>query len=504
MPVSRPGAVGGDDNGFTIVEVLVAIAVISTTMLSLGPLFVITMKVNHQQSNRQSAIQAADDAMERARALQVSALLTGRDLESTRLQAVAAPDEVKKLLAGNLANAASLATEVTARRYLAFDEEAGTGAGPSAILPTTFNPIVLSGVQYRQNWFVGRCGRISPATDGLAESVSRPCLAGELGVGYVPLYRVVVSVGWTDRFCPTECTYVTSTLISSKTQEPVFSIRDSISRVKITTVPSAQTNTVTGVLNPPLAFTADGTGVVWKATGLPAGLSIDPVSGTISGTPTTAATYATQVTATDAYGQEDYVTFGWVIRPVPAVASQGTISIPGGTAYTKTFTATNGTTPYTWSWSGTPTAAWPTGTPPGLSLDPATGTVSGTPNVTGSTSVTVTVTDRSGVTGTRTFTWTVPVLSINNVTLPASSKIGTAISPLTVVAAGGVTPYTTWSDNGTLPAGLSINPATGVISGTPTGPPKTYPNVTITVTDSSANTAARSVSKIIGSWRVVV
>jgi hypothetical protein len=41
-----------------------------------------------------------------------------------------------------------------------------------------------------------------------------------------------------------------------------------------------------------------------------------------------------------------------------------------------------------------------------------------------------------------------------------------------------------------LPAGLSINPATGDITGTPTGPPGTA-TVTIGVVDAAANTTSR-------------
>ncbi len=499
MPVRRPSTVGADD-GFTIIEVLVSIAVISITMLSLGPLFVITMRVNHQQSDRQSAIQAADDAMERARALQVSAMLTGRDLGSTTQQAVTAPDQVKILLAGDKATGTGLAAPGQAGKYLAYDKDATTDSGKTAILPTVPNPVTLSGVEYRQSWYVGLCGRPTPAEDGQPENASRACVAGRTGNGYTPMYHIVVAVGWAGRFCATECIYVSSSLISSKSQEPVFSIRDSISRVKITSTPTAQTGTVTAPITP-LPFTADGSQVTWRATGLPAGLTIGATDGVISGTPT-AAVNATnvQVIATDVNGQEDYVAFSWVIKAVPAVSAQANLSTPGGVALSRPFTVTNGTPPYVWSFTGTPTASWPTGTPPGLSIDSATGTVAGTPAVAGSTTVTVTVRDKHNVAGTRSFVWTVPALAVT-LAAPAAAKIGTAITPITPTATGGVQPYMTWSATG-LPAGLSIDSATGKISGTPTGTPKTYSNVMISVTDSSTDATARTASCAPFSWQV--
>ncbi len=79
--------------------------------------------------------------------------------------------------------------------------------------------------------------------------------------------------------------------------------------------PGTQTGTV-GVATS-LTMTASGgtPPYTWSATGLPAGLSINASSGVISGTPTTAATYTPNVTATDTASHNGSASFSWVINP---------------------------------------------------------------------------------------------------------------------------------------------------------------------------------------------
>lgn len=73
-----------------------------------------------------------------------------------------------------------------------------------------------------------------------------------------------------------------------------------------------------------------------------------------------------------------------------AVASSvvGLSGSPAGTAYNQMLTADSGTPAYTWSVSSG-------SLPPGLSLDPATGMISGTPTQPGSFSFTAQVADSS-------------------------------------------------------------------------------------------------------------
>ena len=82
------------------------------------------------------------------------------------------------------------------------------------------------------------------------------------------------------------------------------------------TNPGSQTGTVGTAASLQIAATdsASGQTLTYKATGLPAGLSISSATGLISGTPTTAATSTVTVTATDTTGASGSATFSWTIN----------------------------------------------------------------------------------------------------------------------------------------------------------------------------------------------
>jgi O-glycosyl hydrolase len=81
------------------------------------------------------------------------------------------------------------------------------------------------------------------------------------------------------------------------------------------TNPGSQTGTVGTAVSLQVHATDSGTGqtLSYTATGLPAGLTIAPATGLISGTPTTAGTNSVTVTATDGTGASGSASFTWTI-----------------------------------------------------------------------------------------------------------------------------------------------------------------------------------------------
>lgn len=239
-----------------------------------------------------------------------------------------------------------------------------------------------------------------------------------------------------------------------------FALTINSAPLKITTVPPLFTGTV-GV---PYAqtFTASGGALPYRwvvLTGNPGGLTLDPTSGTLQGTPQTAGTFNFTVQVSDSAGAQVSQAFSLVVNP-PALTITTASTLPGGTvgvSYRQTLSAVGGTAPYTWSVVS--------GAAPGLTLDPS-GTLSGTPAAPGAFTLTVQVKDTAGLLGTKTFTVSIAPASLT-ITTPAQLPDATlaALYSQTVTASGGTAPYT-WSTNG-LPDGLTIDAASGVISGVP-------------------------------------
>lgn len=145
-----------------------------------------------------------------------------------------------------------------------------------------------------------------------------------------------------------------------------------------TTVPSGQV----GVAYSVTLSAAGGSGAyTWKIAGaLPAGLSLDAASGSVSGVPTAGGSYAVTLTVADAADPANAASAAYTIPIAPATTPTATVDIVSprllpnatvGVAYSYTVLATNVRGTPKWDLAGG-------ALPPGMKLDPVTGVISGT------------------------------------------------------------------------------------------------------------------------------
>ena len=123
----------------------------------------------------------------------------------------------------------------------------------------------------------------------------------------------------------------------------------------------------------------------WVAgPGLPPGLSADSVAGLISGTPTTAGTYTVALTAANISGSAT-ATLTIVINPAITLTSPATASGQVGQSFTYQVTTASTVTNFSAS-----------GLPPGLTIDPNAGAISGAPTTAGVYAATLNLTTAEG------------------------------------------------------------------------------------------------------------
>lgn len=201
--------------------------------------------------------------------------------------------------------------------------------------------------------------------------------------------------------------------------------------------------------------------------------------GRLTGTPTTPGVYNFVVKYIDSVGSIGQKQIVLTVSPVNVLT--GTLPNPTvGQPYSATILAGGGSGGYVFTLdSGY--------LPPTLTLNGATGVISGTPSVSEQLSFVVRVTDSNGKFLLRSFSLTVGSFDINSPLLLPSATGGRFYSyTFTTNPAGAYT----WTTTSVLPTGLTLNAVTGVLSGTPLS------NTGVSTFAITAGTATTAVTKI--------
>jgi Putative Ig domain/Matrixin len=202
----------------------------------------------------------------------------------------------------------------------------------------------------------------------------------------------------------------------------------------------------------------------WQvATGaLPAGIGLNPNTGTLTGTPTDSGTSSVTVQMTDSKSQMALKGLTITVTGPPFdIATSALPTTTKGVSFSQQLNATGGKPSYTW-------AVTAGALPGGLGLTSATGIISGTPNAIGSFGFTATATDAESHTASKAFTITVVAPPLSAASVPALDGLKGSSFSYQLAATGG-TPSYTWSITaGALPSGLSLSSTVGLISGVPT------------------------------------
>jgi hypothetical protein len=196
-------------------------------------------------------------------------------------------------------------------------------------------------------------------------------------------------------------------------------------------------------------------------------------TGTLAGTPAagTGGAYAITFTATNSVGSSPAQAFTLNVEAPPAITSANSDTFTVGTADSFTVTTTGFPAP-TVSQTGT--------LPAGVTFNTGTKVLGGTATQTGTFNLVFTATNAVPPDATQNFTLNVicPTITVNPSTAMPEGLYQIAYGGATFTQSGSTGSTITWTAIG-LPAGLTINSATGVVSGTPTN---TVANAVVTVT----------------------
>jgi len=224
---------------------------------------------------------------------------------------------------------------------------------------------------------------------------------------------------------------------------------------------------------------------------LPSGLTLNPTTGVISGLPAVVGTvsFIVKVSVPNSCSTTQAYTLTTNCPPAVTLAPASLPNGAMGTAYSQVLSASPAGGSYMFTVaSGS--------LPAGLTLNSATGVLSGTPTANGSFTFTVTATGFGSCAGSRQYTVVIGNGGCPAITLPASLPAGSTGQFYNTPVAASPSGSYSYTFTGNLPPGVTLYSSLGVLLGYPTAN-GTY-NFTVTATGANNCSASQSYSVVIG------
>lgn len=213
-------------DGLSLIEVMVALLMLSIVSISASVLFVSSLKTTTEQSVKQRAIAVATRSLETLSAVPVAKLVEGRS--QSAVQTLLALPAIAALTTQDLPGP-QLDPTTTLGTY----DPSASGATEDEVVPI-YSTETLDGTVYDVTTVINQCLlRVDASNEKICDSTG--------GAGAKRVYRATVNVTWGKADCGNRCGYSVSSLIDQR-QDPEFQLADSVPIVQSVTPSSSARN----------------------------------------------------------------------------------------------------------------------------------------------------------------------------------------------------------------------------------------------------------------------